>query len=197
METKDSVEQETVQQEAETAAAEQAEKAAEAAEAEQAEKKELTAEEKLQKQFDELNDRYMRMAAEYDNFRKRVVKERDMIRSEATGKALTAILPIYDNLERALAQETADTEYKKGVEMTARQFEAALESLGVEIITAEPGSRAPDPSAFPRRCTQTPPGQRRGTLLEWCRPQTAAWPPRSRPTPSASALFPVILLIRS
>ena len=140
METKDSVEQETVQQEAETAAAEQAEKAAEAAEAEQAEKKELTAEEKLQKQFDELNDRYMRMAAEYDNFRKRVVKERDMIRSEATGKALTAILPIYDNLERALAQETADTEYKKGVEMTARQFESALESLGVEIITAEPGS---------------------------------------------------------
>ena len=140
METKDSVEQETVQQEAETAAAEQAEKAAEAAEAEQAEKKELTAEEKLQKQFDELNDRYMRMAAEYDNFRKRVVKERDMIRSEATGKALSAILPIYDNLERALAQETADTEYKKGVEMTARQFESALESLGVEIITAEPGS---------------------------------------------------------
>ena len=63
-----------------------------------------------------------------------------MVRSEATGKALTAILPIYDNLERALAQETADTEYKKGVEMTARQFEAALESLGVEIITAEPGS---------------------------------------------------------
>ena len=141
METKDSVEQETVQQEAETAAAAQAEKAAGAAEAESAEeKKELTAEEKLQKQFDELNDRYMRMAAEYDNFRKRVVKERDMIRSEATGKALTAILPIYDNLERALAQETADTEYKKGVEMTARQFESALESLGVEIITAEPGS---------------------------------------------------------
>ena len=107
METKDSVEQETVQQEAETAAAAQAEKAAGAAEAESAEeKKELTAEEKLQKQFDELNDRYMRMAAEYDNFRKRVVKERDMIRSEATGKALSAILPIYDNLERALAQET-------------------------------------------------------------------------------------------
>ena len=141
METKDSVEQETVQQEAETAAAAQAEKAAGAAEADSAEeKKELTAEEKLQKQFDELNDRYMRMAAEYDNFRKRVVKERDMIRSEATGKALSAILPIYDNLERALAQETADTEYKKGVEMTARQFESALESLGVEIITAEPGS---------------------------------------------------------
>ena len=94
----------------------------------------------LQTQLDELNDRYMRMAAEYDNYRKRVAKERDMIRSEATGKALSAILPIYDNLERALAQETEDTEYKKGVEMTARQFESALDSLGVEIISAEPGT---------------------------------------------------------
>lgn len=147
METKDSVEQETVQQ-AEAAAAEETrqETTAETTEGAAVEETteeaavEETAEEKLQKQLDELNDRYMRMAAEYDNYRKRALKERDMVRSEATGKALTAILPIYDNLERALAQETADTEYKKGVEMTARQFEAALESLGVEIITAEPGS---------------------------------------------------------
>lgn len=136
METKDSIEQEAVQQE-ETAAAE--ETTAEAAEKE-AEQPQETPEQKLQKQLDELNDRYMRMAAEYDNFRKRVARERDMIRSEATGKALTAILPIYDNLERALAQETADTEYKKGVEMTARQFDSALESLGVEIIAAQPGT---------------------------------------------------------
>lgn len=136
METKDSVEQETVQQ-AEAAAAEETTQEAAAETTEEAAE---TPEEKLQKQLDELNDRYMRMAAEYDNYRKRALKERDMVRSEATGKALTAILPIYDNLECALAQETADTEYKKGVEMTARQFEAALESLGVEIITAEPGS---------------------------------------------------------
>ena len=136
METKDSVEQETVQQ-AEAAAAEETTQEAAAETTEEAAE---TPEEKLQKQLDELNDSYMRMAAEYDNYRKRALKERDMVRSEATGKALTAILPIYDNLERALAQETADTEYKKGVEMTARQFEAALESLGVEIITAEPGS---------------------------------------------------------
>ena len=136
METKDSVEQETVQQ-AEAAAAEETTQEAAAETTEEAAE---TPEEKLQKQLDELNDRYMRMAAEYDNYRKRALKERDMVRSEATSKALTAILPIYDNLERALAQETADTEYKKGVEMTARQFEAALESLGVEIITAEPGS---------------------------------------------------------
>lgn len=137
MENKDSVEKDTVQQAAETA---EAAEAAETAKAEPAEDAQPTPEQLLQKQLDELNDRYMRMAAEYDNFRKRVAKERDMIRSEATGKALSAILPIYDNLERALAQETADTEYKKGVEMTARQFESALESLGVEIIEAAPGS---------------------------------------------------------
>lgn len=136
METKDSVEQEPVQQE--QAAAEET-KAEETASPEQTAEQE-TPEEKLQKQLDELNDRYMRMAAEYDNFRKRVARERDMIRSDATGKALSAILPIYDNLERALAQETADTEYKKGVEMTARQFDSALESLGVEIIAAKPGT---------------------------------------------------------
>ena len=138
METKDSIEQEAVQQEEEAAAAEET-TAAEQTE-QPTEQAQPTAEEKLQAQLDELNDRYMRMAAEYDNFRKRVARERDMIRSEATGKALNAILPIYDNLERALAQETADTEYKKGVEMTARQFDSALESLGVEIISAEPGT---------------------------------------------------------
>ena len=103
--------QETAEQE--NAQAEEAVKTEETAEdTAAAPKKEESAEEKLQKQLDELNDRYMRMAAEYDNYRKRVAKERDMIRSEATGKALSAILPIYDNLERALAQETTDTEYK-------------------------------------------------------------------------------------
>ena len=94
----------------------------------------------LQKQLDELNDRYMRMAAEYDNFRKRVARERDSIRAEAVGKTLTAMLPVFDSLERALAQDTADTEYKKGVEMTARQFTSALESVNVEIISAEPNT---------------------------------------------------------
>lgn len=131
METKDSVEQEIK----ETTAAE-----AETTEAAEEAKAEPTAEEKLQQQVDELNDRYMRLAAEYDNFRKRVAKERDMIRAEAVGKTLSAVLPVYDNLERALAQDTADTEYKKGVEMIARQFDSAMEAAGVEVIAAEVGS---------------------------------------------------------
>ena len=120
----------------ETAAAEETEQAEEAASEETAEAETPD----MQKQFDELNDRYLRMAAEYDNFRKRVARERDMIRAEATSKTLTAMLPVFDSLERALAQETADTEYKKGVEMTARQFTSALESIQVEIIAAEPGT---------------------------------------------------------
>jgi molecular chaperone GrpE len=120
----------------ETAAATESEDAAETAATEEAAPETLD----LQKQFDELNERYMRMAAEYDNFRKRVARERDAIRAESVGKTLTAMLPVFDSLERALAQETTDTEYKKGVEMTARQFTSALESINVEIIAAEPNS---------------------------------------------------------
>lgn len=125
------LEEEQLEETAETAQETGAEESAEPEQSEQ---------EKLQKQYDELNDRYMRMAAEYDNFRKRVVRERDQIRSESVGKTLTAMLPVFDSLERALAQETADAEYKKGVEMTARQFTSALESINVEIIAAEPNT---------------------------------------------------------
>ena len=69
--------------------------------------------------------------AEYDNFRKRSQKEKDdlytVIKAETVGK----FLPVYDNLERALAQETADEAYKKGVEMTMNQLVKVMEGLGV------------------------------------------------------------------
>ena len=77
------------------------------------------------------HDGYLRLAAEYDNFRKRSQKEKDelytVIKAETVGK----FLPVYDNLERALAQETADEAYKKGVEMTMNQLVKVMESLGV------------------------------------------------------------------
>lgn len=77
------------------------------------------------------HDGYLRLAAEYDNFRKRSQKEKDelytVIKAETVGK----FLPVYDNLERALAQQTADEAYKKGVEMTMNQLVKVLESLGV------------------------------------------------------------------
>lgn len=82
-------------------------------------------------------DRLLRLAAEYDNFRKRTAKEKDGIWNDATAAAVTALLPVFDNLERALKQETADAAYKKGVEMTMTGLRDALTRLGVEEIPAQ------------------------------------------------------------
>lgn len=94
----------------------------------------------LQAKLDALNDQHLRMAAEYDNFRKRSQRERESIHAEAVAYAVKALLPTYDNLERALKAETADAEYKKGVEMTMTQLVDSLKSIGVEKIAAEPGT---------------------------------------------------------
>ncbi len=95
------------------------------------ETKQPSEEEKLKDQLAKEHDGYLRLAAEYDNFRKRSQKEKDelytVIKAETVGK----FLPVYDNLERALAQETADEAYKKGVEMTMNQLVKVMESLGV------------------------------------------------------------------
>ena len=90
--------------------------------------------------FDELNDRYLRMAAEYDNFRKRSQREREQAYNDAVSRAVTALLPTYDNLERAIKAETADTEYKKGVEMTMTQLTESLKGLNVTVIEASAGT---------------------------------------------------------
>ena len=123
----------------EAAEAEQkaAEQAAEAA-AEQTEAAQPADEWKAK--FDELNDRYLRMAAEYDNFRKRSQREREQAYPDAVSRAVTALLPTYDNLERAIKAETADTEYKKGVEMTMTQLTESLKGLNVTVIEASAGT---------------------------------------------------------
>lgn len=90
--------------------------------------------------FDELNDRYLRMAAEYDNFRKRSQREREQSYNDAVSHAVKALLPTYDNLERAIKAETADTEYKKGVELTMNQLVESLKGLNVTIIEASAGT---------------------------------------------------------
>ena len=90
--------------------------------------------------FDELNDRYLRMAAEYDNFRKRSQREREQAYNDAVSRAVTALLPTYDNLERAIKAETADTEYKKGVEMTMTQLTESLKGLNATVIEASAGT---------------------------------------------------------
>jgi molecular chaperone GrpE len=81
-------------------------------------------------------DKYLRLAAEYDNYRKRTAKEKDNAWTEAKAQTVAAFLPVYDNLERALKQETADEAYAKGVEMTMKGLQDALTKLGVETIPA-------------------------------------------------------------
>ena len=91
--------------------------------------------EKTEKDLAAANDKYLRMIAEYDNFRKRSAKERDGAYADAYTDALSAILPVIDNLERALmfAEGEALTE---GVKMTLKQFEDAMTRLGVEAFGA-------------------------------------------------------------
>ena len=84
----------------------------------------------------ELNDKYLRMAAEYDNFRKRSAKEKEGIYADAYADALSQILPIIDNLERAVGITDADG-VAKGLEMTLKGAADALTRLGVEAFGAE------------------------------------------------------------
>ena len=80
------------------------------------------------------HDAYLRLAADYDNYRKRTVKEKDQAYGNGKADAVEKLLPVYDNLERALNQETQDAAYKKGVEMTMTQLVGILNGLGVEIF---------------------------------------------------------------
>ena len=79
-------------------------------------------------------DAHLRVAAEFDNFRKRTVKEKDQSYGNGKADAVAKILPIYDNLERALNQPTEDAAYKKGVEMTMNELVKIFTGLGVEIF---------------------------------------------------------------
>ncbi len=88
-----------------------------------------------QKAYDELNDRFLRMAAEYDNYRKRAQKEREAAYTDATADVLTDILPVIDTLERA-AQFGDGDKLSEGVNMTLKMFEDVLKKLGVEEIKA-------------------------------------------------------------
>ena len=79
-------------------------------------------------------DAHLRVAAEFDNFRKRTVKEKEASYGNGKADAVAKMLPVYDNLERALNQPTEDAAYKKGVEMTMNELVKILNGLGVEIF---------------------------------------------------------------
>ena len=80
------------------------------------------------------HDSFLRLAADYDNFRKRTVKEKEQSYTNGKSDAVAKLLPVYDNLERALNQPTEDAAYKKGVEMTMNELVKIFTALGVEIF---------------------------------------------------------------
>lgn len=89
--------------------------------------------EKLQKEFEEHKQQHLRVLAEYDNFRKRTLNEKTAIYNNAVSDTVKELLPIADNIERALGQENASAEdMKKGVEMIEHQIQACFEKLGLE-----------------------------------------------------------------
>lgn len=98
-------------------------------------KKEL---EKTQGELAENKDKYLRLAAEYDNFRRRAAKEKEGVYSDAYADVISAILPVIDNLERAVKfSEDKESKLYEGLSMTLRSFEETLEKLGVEVIESD------------------------------------------------------------
>ena len=98
------------------------------------EKKAEQAEQAVSEAMAALNDKYLRLCAEYDNFRRRSQKEKDSLYGDVKADTLLKFLPVYDNLVRALNTPTQDEAFRKGVEMTMNQFNTTMEKLGVTKI---------------------------------------------------------------
>ena len=89
-----------------------------------------------EEKYNQERDAHLRVAAEFDNFRKRTAKEKEASYGNGRADAVEKMLPVYDNLERALNQPTEDAAYKKGVEMTMNELVKIFTGLGVEIFGA-------------------------------------------------------------
>ena len=87
-------------------------------------------------EYDELDDRYKRILAEFENFKKRSGKEREGLYNSILSDVVEVILPVLDNLENAAKVETKDEEYKKGVELVLKQFRDVLSSKGIEAVSS-------------------------------------------------------------
>ena len=83
-----------------------------------------------EEKYNQEHDAHLRLAAEYDNFRKRTIKEKEASYGNGKSDAVLKMLPVYDNLERALRQETQDAAYKKGVELTMTELTKILSGPG-------------------------------------------------------------------
>lgn len=91
---------------------------------------------KLTNEVEALKDRLLRITAEYENYRKRTVKEKEGIYTDACTDVLKEMIPVLDNLERAIAVDGSVEDIKKGIEMTIKGFKTSFEKLGVEEIDA-------------------------------------------------------------
>ena len=109
---------------------------------EKSKKKDKSAEEleKLKMQLADEKDKYLRLAAEYDNYRKRSQKERETVYADVRSDTVEKFLPVYDNLGRALKQATTDEAYYKGVEMIMAQLQEIMANAGVTEIDAAAGT---------------------------------------------------------
>ena len=91
----------------------------------------------LAKALDAEQDKYLRLAAEYDNYRKRTAKEKESLYADAKIDTIKALLGVYDNLERGIAQYgDEESTHRKGLEMVFNQFKESLKKLGVETMDA-------------------------------------------------------------
>lgn len=88
----------------------------------------------FEEKYNAEHEAHLRLAAEYANFRKRTTVEKESSYANGKADAIEKLLPVYDNLSRAMAQETADAAFKKGVEMTMNELVKILNGMGVEII---------------------------------------------------------------
>lgn len=91
---------------------------------------------KKQEEMDELTDRYKRILAEFENFKKRSSKERESLYNSILSDIVSAMLPIIDNLEKAVEAATSDETYKEGITLVLKQFKDVLKAQGVEEIEA-------------------------------------------------------------
>jgi molecular chaperone GrpE len=120
--------------------------------------------ESLRRERDELKEQLLRRRAEFENFRKRVERERQNAGAEAVAAVLKALVPVLDNLDRALEAEGSDASLREGVELTRRELLAILESQGVTV--EDPQGRPFDPERHQALAHEPVPGVPEGTVVE-------------------------------
>jgi molecular chaperone GrpE len=120
--------------------------------------------EALRRERDELKEQLLRRRAEFENFRKRMERERESARTDAIATVLKALGPVLDNLDRALGAEGSDASLREGIELTRRELLAILESQGVKL--EDPQGQPFDPERHQALAHEPVPGVPEGTVVE-------------------------------